>query len=310
MRLFSHHLAHSGSISDYYGIAKLCCALCNYTFVQFQTAGLHSPATRGTHTGLFRWPLPSMFFDNEHMRILLGGIFDQYVGFSDKKRRLESPKKGPFYKLQAVALNIIWKLDTLNTMKNIRMLGIAESNLIEGSNDHYPDNQIQPSLPLEHPSKNHEESLERLQQTHQSNSHPDMVDALEALGRAWKAEKEYPKAHYYLSRVVAISNDFPGAIDDQRLARILNTLGNVCRSLRLFDRGEGYLRRALDLKSKIGDNYQIAVTLNSLGILELVRENLFEAHRLLSEAKGFTQDSSLSNIIERNLERVNEGLKN
>ena len=69
MRLFNYHLLEGRSPADYYGIAKLCCALCHYTFKQFRAVGLHPPETRGTHAGLFRWPLPEALHHEPHMKV-------------------------------------------------------------------------------------------------------------------------------------------------------------------------------------------------------------------------------------------------
>ena len=151
MRLFSTHLLKKKKPSDYYGIAKLCCALCHYTFHQCQAEGIRTPETRGTHATLYKWPLPKAFYKDEHMKSLLGNaLFTKYQKFNTK-RRLESQKKGPQIDSKEVALEIISRLDMINSNKSLKKI---RPNLrqLRGSSDHLPDNEIPPKASTK-PSK-------------------------------------------------------------------------------------------------------------------------------------------------------------
>ena len=88
MRLFSYHLLRDNPPSDYYGIAKLCCALCKYTLQQFKVSGLHPPAIRGAHATLFTWPLPEFFHKGSQIQHFLGAeLFEKYSALAVGRRR-------------------------------------------------------------------------------------------------------------------------------------------------------------------------------------------------------------------------------
>jgi len=139
MRLFNHHLLRRNQSSGYYGIAKLCCALCNYTFKQFQAHGMRIPDTRGTFATLFKWPLPESLRNDIHMKVFLGNaLFLRYASFG--RMRLESSKKGPYVDGKEVCWEIISGLDGLNnSTQNLRRLGL-ENLEINASQEHYAQN--------------------------------------------------------------------------------------------------------------------------------------------------------------------------
>jgi hypothetical protein len=137
MRLFSHHLLMKRDPTDYYGIAKLCCALCHYTFNQYHSAGSRI-RKRGTHAGLFPWPLPEMLNHNEHMRVFLGKkLFDQYCSLCDKEANGESEK---------MAKEVILNLAKINSKRSLTRLGLDPALVLQGSSDHYADNEIKDIL--------------------------------------------------------------------------------------------------------------------------------------------------------------------
>lgn len=315
MRLFNYHLLERGSPADYYGIAKLCCALCHYTFNQFRTAGLHPPETRGTHAGLFRWPLPEALYHEPHMKVFLGDrLFEKYVTLN-QRRRLESAKKGPCYNVQDVTRSIISGLDGINSVRNLDKLGIDQRFQIPGSDDHYADNQIPPSLPPSHQNAGMEEKLEKLEEAYHPTGNPSIFDPLEILGRAWREQKNNPYSYYYLTRAVQIFDKFPSFIDSLRAAEVFNTLGNVCRGLKFYDKADKYLLKALQMKDEAqASPYQIAVTLNSLGCLHTDRESLFEANKFFTNALkqaelAGEEGRTLAALIQRNLKRLDESWK-
>lgn len=307
MRLFSHHLLAGRPHTSYYGIAKLCCALCHYTFRQFRVAGLHPPETRGTHATLFKWPLPEAFYHTTYMKLFLGNaLFEKYVALN-QCRRLESTKKGRPYHLQDVTRTIISGLDGVNSDKNLARLEIDPRFQIQGSADHYADNQIPPRLPSVHQNTAVEEELEVLEKTHYPRKHLSFFKPLEVLGRTWRAKKNHSHAYYYLTRAVQIFDQFPAQIEPLQAAQVLNTLGNVCRSLKLYDEASNYLQRALALKQKcLAPPDQISITLNSLGCLHFDRENLYDAHSFFTEALKLAPKEALASLIKRNLAQLDK----
>ena len=241
-------------------------------------------------------------------------MFEKYVTLN-QRRRLESTKKGEYYNAQVVTRSIISGLDGINSIKNLKRLEVSQDFQIPGSDDHYADNQIPPRLPRSHQNAGMEEKLEKLEEAHHPTGSPSIFDPLETLGRAWREQKNNPYSYYYLTRAVQIFDKFPFSIDSLRAAEVFNTLGNVCRGLKFYDKAYEYLSKALKIKNETrASPYQIAVTLNSLGCLYKDRESLFEANKFFTRALKQAElagegGRALVALIQRNLERLDESWK-
>ena len=125
MRLFDYHLSKTNGVaSDYFGISKLCCALCNYTFGQFSASGQRVPRTQGYHAGIFdKWALLKSFDDESKMRIFLGDdLFSIYLNLKGKSLKLS--KHGDPYTLWNVVKHLIYRLASINNKPTMKVLQI------------------------------------------------------------------------------------------------------------------------------------------------------------------------------------------
>ena len=125
MRLFDHHLSTiDKSVADYFGISKLCCALCNYTLKQFSASGQRVPRTHGYHAGIFdKWGLLKAFDTENKMRMFLGDdlfhVYDDLKGKSINFSKIEAP-----YLLSDIVKHLIYRLASINNEPGMKVLKI------------------------------------------------------------------------------------------------------------------------------------------------------------------------------------------
>ena len=310
MRLFSHHLSNNKKPSDYYGIAKLCCALCNYTFQQFKTEGRRIPETRGTFATLFRWPLPESLREDRHMKVFLGDdLFNRYNAFG--QIRLESATKGPFRNGKEICRSIISMMDSINNSKpSLRKLGIDESLAIPLSSEHYAVNEQAPKLPSGDPAVKYEQIIDSLERQYIDAPHSSFFEPLKALGLVWKEKNDNHNALHYLERAAKIYDQLPTEIDLSEAGKVFHILGNIYTNLKQNDKASQCLEKAMEVKrlAFTSPHIEIAKTLNSLGNLQYIRQSPYEAegfyHLAIAELAGANDDISLRNKIENNLAKL------
>lgn len=297
MRLFSHHLLERRNSVGYYGIAKLCCALCNYTLKQFQLTGLRCPETRGTHATTYRWTLPEAFSHDVHMKHFLGQeLFEKYKGLPETVT-LPLPKKGSVYMTHEVCKNIISWVDGLNSRRNLDKIGLDRRYLIKGTKElHYPDNSRPPNLPLDHKACSYEKTLECAQKA----ADPELFICYQQLGFAWREKNKNNYSYYYLLKARDLFEQFPGKIDPKDAGAVLHVLGRVCRDLKLDDEAQKYFLEASEIK----EHTDLGKTFNSLGILHFNLKEFDKAHFYFTKALKAAKISEHKESFQRNLDRL------
>lgn len=313
MRLFSYHLLKNNPRSKYYGIAKLCCALCKYTLEQFEAGGFHPPVTRGTHAALFTWPLPEFLQNNDHLKHFFGPqLFERYMSYGP--RRLHSVNKGPFYSSQDVCKALITRLDGINSLSNLKKLGIEGKWLINGSQDHYADNYKPQKLPSEHPSAQYEAELETLSKSHEDLFHPDFFRSYLHLGYAWRKKGENRDAVYYLEKVAKIIDKFPNQMTSEEKGKLFTVLGNIYRCFSLYENALRFLTKVLQIRKSIYQppHVSIATTLYNLGLVYFDRGAFTQASSCFREAQSqaiAVNAANLPNLIAKGLSEIDKIIK-
>jgi predicted ATPase/class 3 adenylate cyclase len=79
--------------------------------------------------------------------------------------------------------------------------------------------------------------------------------------------------------------------DERGIARALNSLGVVARSMGDLDKAEALLQESLDRKRALGDGRGVAATLSNLGLVAADRDDLALAETRMEEALGLDQAS-------------------
>ena len=141
MRLLEYHLQKNKTRTNYYGISRLCCALCTYTLKQLIVDKHRVAEFRGSHATLFsKWVIIDIIKE-KYLSVFLGNdLFQQYTSLEKEycfppgvSRKLKKNK----CRKSEIALWIIPA--TSDIKEKFSKLGIDDQDRLPDADNVYPD---------------------------------------------------------------------------------------------------------------------------------------------------------------------------